>query len=128
MEALEREGSASPSSLKISEDNINPTEPPPFSLTEEIQSGQEPEKQVALLVNDSKPSENLLVELDTPDGAAKDVQESLSGLQRLLVSIQNRFSQSQVLVRQVDLTTLALEGVAAGMVMTVGFLMLLRPR
>lgn len=128
MEALEREGSGAPQNLEASQETLSPANDiPALPTTEKLQIEHESESGIVLLVNDRKPSENVFVELEPQIADVEDVPVSTFGYQRLKEALQNLFSHRQVILRQVDLTTLVLEGVATGVVMTVGFL-LVRPR
>ena len=130
MEALEREGSGaaqnvetsqSPSSLSTS------ASPPTLPIIEETPMVQGTEPDIASL-DDSKSSDNTVIHLKPQGSTLEEVRGPRSGLRRLRLAVQNLFSERQVVKRQIDITTLALEGVAAGMVMTVGFFFLIRPR
>ena len=128
MEALEREG---PRTLHESdtariaedlEDSSATSRPEVISFAEELGPA------TALLVNESKPSENLTVELGSTDAATPYSATSLSMFQRLNMAFHDLFSKRQIALRKIDLTITALEGAAAGVMVTVGIFMVIRLR
>ena len=130
MEALEREGAGnihdppavqSPQTSTDSSTGLLP-------MIEEESGIQKSESGTALLLSDSEPSENLLVELEAGDSTLQDAEASTYGFERFSTVIQNLFSTRHITLRRVDVTALVLEGAAAGMVVATGIFMLLRPR
>ena len=127
MEALERESSATPhrdaavQSGQISEDR------PAVPTSEEISIPPESGTEIALLVNDSKPSENAVVELE-PEGSLIPDAAPASSFRRLSTAVRDLFSHRQIVLRKVDITAMVLEGAAAGIFVTVGFFIMLRTR
>ena len=128
MEALEREGSAAAQNLDIPQSPSNSMSPPILPIVEETPAVQETKPDNAILVDDNKSSDDNAVDLEPTLSISEQVHGPRSGFQRLQLAVQNLFSHRQVIKRQIDITTLALEGVAAGMVMTAGFFLLNRPR
>ena len=128
MEALERENSGAAQNVEIPQSPSNSADPPTIPTIEETTMVQEAEPDIAFLADNNKSSNNTVVHLKPQSSVLDEVQDPMSGIQRLQSAVQNLFSHRQVVKRQIDITTLALEGVAAGMVMTVGFFLLIRPR
>ena len=128
MEALEREGSAAAQNLDIPQRPSNSMSPPIQPIIEETPTAQETKPDIAILVDDKNSSNDTAVNLETQHSSSEQVQGPRWGLQRLQLAIQNLFSHRQVIKRQIDITTLALEGVAAGMFITAGVFLLIRPR
>ena len=131
MEALEREGAGNvhdppiAQSPQTSIDSDSSTGLLP--VVEEEAVIQKPEPDTVLLLSDSKPSENLFVELEAGDSISRDAKVSTYGFERISMEIQNLFSTREIILRKVDLTALVLEATAAGMVLATGIFMLLRP-
>ena len=127
MEALERETPGASAATALAQDTAKTSGRATVSQSPNTaELGPEPE--TALLVNESKPSENVIVALEPNTALASDAKAQRSLLEQVKAVIKDRFSDSPVSLRQVDLTAIALEGAAAGMILATGLLMLLRPR
>ena len=130
MEALEREGVGNvhdpPAALTPQTSIESSTGPLP--MLEEESPTQKVDPGTALGFNDSKPSENLFVELEAGSSISQDAKVSTYGFESFSMGIQNLFSTRQIILRRIDVTALVLEAAAAGMVVATGIFMLLRPR
>jgi len=72
---------------------------------------------------------DVIVEISDEDiEAALESPKSTSTLQSVRGKIQDLFSERQIIVRRVDLTTAMLEGAAAGVTVVGALVLLLRPR
>lgn len=134
MEALERETPVATRDLAIAGDGERSEDAIaiPLPVVDEVIDIQrhqsETETDTALLLNDIKPSENLVIELASGNAVSQGPRSSTLGLKELRELVRDIFSPRQVVLRRVDVTTLALEAAAAGMFVAAGILMLLRPR
>lgn len=129
MEALEREGAGNihdpPAAQSPQTSTDSSTGLLPMMGEESVI--QKSESGTALLLSDSEPSENLLVELEAGDLISQDAKASTYGFECFSMAIQNLFSTRQITLRRVDVTALVLEAAAAGMVVATGIFILLRP-
>lgn len=130
MEALEREGSGTVHDLQAShaEQTSKDSSSVPLPIADEVSDIPKPKTGTALLVNDSNPSENVLVELGARNTLSQDEEHYRYGFKELGGAFRDLFSSRQVILRRVDVTALALEAAGVGMVVATGILMLLRPR
>ena len=138
MEALERESSAvgaPPSGVQGAQD----------APSADVQGGQEsttpadvehapipaaadPSTEASLLVQEDIPSDVVLVE--SSNGSKLDLQQkySMSILGSIRAWIQDLFSERQIVLRRIDVTTAILEGAAAGVTFVGTIVLLLRLR
>ena len=128
MEALEREGSGAAQNLEVPQSPSNSANLPTQPIIEETPIVQETKSDFAFLADDNKPSDDAAVHLKPQNSGLEVVQDPRSWFQRLQLAVQDLFSHRQVVKQQIDITTLALEGVATGIVLTAGVFLLVRPR
>ena len=132
MEALEKEGSAG-ATLKEMEDRQRTT----MVTADAIEDAQVvaaveveetlPESQIPMQAELSKSIQDTEVAAASLVEAA-DPMTSMSTLQKLKARLQDMFSEQQITVRRVDLTTAMMEGAAAGVTFVGVLVFLLRPR
>ncbi|KAL8787269.1 MAG: hypothetical protein Q9195_007828 [Heterodermia aff. obscurata] len=147
MEALEREGAgnvhdqqfahsphtstnSSTGPLPISEEESatqKSKEEPVMPILEEDSVIQKSDSHTALVLSDSRPSENLFVEVAAGDSISQDAKVSKYRFERFSMAIQDLFSTRQIILRRIDVTALVLEAAAAGLVVATGVFMLLKP-
>ena len=118
MEALERENSAT--GLGTALNQSNQAVPGVVADAAEIPAAKpaepaEPEYETALLMDEEKPSQNVLVALEPGSELALEVEASLSRFTKVKAAIQDLFSRRQISLQRIELTAMALEGAAAGM-------------
>ena len=130
MEALEKEQPATNEDRAAAHESQPPTESSAIALlkTEAKLDVKDSDTDAILFVNESKPSENLIVELETTQPVSQDPQPPIYSLNSLVIAIQDTFSSRQVTLRRFDVTAIALEAAAAGMVLTASIFMIFRPR
>ena len=130
MEALEREGAGNVLDPPVAHSPQTSTDSStgPLPMSEEDSVIQKSELDTALGLSDGEPSENLLVELEAGDSISQDTKVSTYGFESFSQAIQNLFSTHQIVLRRIDVTALVLEAAAAGMVLTTGIFMFLRPK
>ena len=128
MEALEREGSAGATlaEMQVAQNTPIPgadaIEDAQVAAVEEVLSEPQVSIQEDLLPD-------VIVEISDEDiEAALESPKSTSTLQSVRGKIQDLFSERQIIVRRVDLTTAMLEGAAAGVTVVGALVLLLRPR
>ncbi|KAG7004915.1 hypothetical protein G7Y79_00022g051360 [Physcia stellaris] len=118
MEALERESTATPHAVAENheEENSESLLSVPMPRPEESLDSQSSEIDAVLLVNESKPSENIIADPEPGIAIAQDAKPPPSHFGNAGVAIQDLFSRREIVVRMIDVTILALEGAAAGIV------------
>ncbi len=128
MEALEREGSAGATlaEMQVAQNTSIPgadaIEDAQVAAVEEVLSEPQVSIQEDLLPD-------VIVEISDKDiEAALEPPKSTSTLQSVRGKLQDLFSERQITVRRVDLTTAMLEGAAAGVTVVGALVLLLRPR
>ena len=144
MEALEREGSAistTPTDVKIAED-ASPVEvqeaqeataPAPVGIEEaQIPNPTEPlpdaSLEAPLPVKEDIPSEIVPAESSSISKLDLQLQVPMSILRSIKDWIRDMFSERQIVLRRVDVTTATLEGAAAGVTIVGTIVLLLRFR
>ena len=132
MEALEKEGSAG-TTLREMEDRQRT----PVATADTIEDAQ---VAAAIGVEEKLPESHIPMQVELPESIqdtevaaaslvkAADPMTSMSTLQRLKARVQDMFSEQQITVRRVDLTTAMMEGAAAGVTFVGVLVFLLRPR
>ena len=133
MEALEREGPAAKqdSQVQAAEDGVVEE-----AIIAEFAAEGDPIAISDALVLDTtmvakeEPAETVVVGLPVEFGAEPSLSSSSSPQTFKLIKerIEDLFSERQISLRQVDLTTVALEGAAAGVAFVGLLVLLLRPR
>lgn len=138
MEALEREGSgvgAPPSGVQGAQD----------APSADVQGGQEsttpadvedapipaaadPSTEALLLVQEDIPSDVVFVESSNDSKLDLQQKYSMSILDSIRAWIQDLFSERQIVLRRIDVTTAILEGAAAGVTFVGTIVLLLRHR
>ena len=126
MEALEREGTPPGPAVAFSQATEHPSEGPAI-VEEQTATLGEPEPEIPLLSNETKPSENTFVALEPGNEVASETKPAISILDRILESIRELFSHREVVISRIELTAIALKGAAAGMGVAAALLMLLKP-
>ena len=137
MEALEREGSsvsaATPTEVQMAQDATVPvemgegqipaaTEPLSDSPTEAPPPPPPPPPQ------ETMPSEPVLAESTSISKLNLQLPFPMSVFRSIKEWIRDIFSERQIVLRRVDVTTATLEGAAAGMTIVGAIVLLLRPR
>ena len=132
MEALERETNAGSTVTEkmevrdtpiVSESAVEGTQVPPSS-TETL-----PEPPVAVAVQEDLPPDTEVQEVHATIGAtASSPKKSVSIWRNCTERIGDMFSEREIIVRRVDLTTAVIEGAAAGVTFVGVLVWLLRPK
>lgn len=128
MEALEREGSVAGTGAVLEQGDRTLPETQADVVEEQVMNVAELDRETALLVNVEKPSENALIAIEPGDELASQAEASLSRLARLKAGIHDLFSHRQVSLQRIEVTAVALEGVATGLILAASLFMFLRPR
>lgn len=131
MEALERESTATPHVVAEShkEQISKKALSEPIPEFEESCNQQSSKADTILLMNESKPSENVVAKLEPEIAIHQDAKPSPSRFGNAGVAIQDLFSHREIVLRMIDVTILALEGAAAGIfVAGAVFVFVSRPR
>lgn len=139
MEALEREGSAveaAPTEVQMAQGTISADVKEAQEATTSADTGEDaqvpaavdPLPEVSLPLQGDIPSEILSV--DSSTGSKFDLQPQIpmSTFESIKEWIQDMFSERQVVLRRVDVTTATLEGAAGGIAFVGLVVLLLRPR
>lgn len=139
MEALEREGSAveaAPTEVQMAQGTISADVKEAQEATTSADTGEDaqvpaavdPLPEVSLPLQGDIPSEILSV--DSSTGSKFDLQPQIpmSTFESIKEWIQDMFSERQVVLRCVDVTTATLEGAAGGIAFVGLVVLLLRPR
>ena len=138
MEALEREGSAvgaPPSGVQVARGATSadvqgvPESTTPADMGDtQIPAATDPSPEASLPVQEDVPSDTVFVE--PSNGSKFDLQQqySMSILGSIRAWIQDIFSERQIVLRRIDVTTAILEGVAAGATFVGTIVLLLRLR
>lgn len=134
MEALEREGSAvgaAPTDIQMQQGAISAEvrETQEVTMPADVEDAQiptpaDPSTEAPLLLQEDIPSE--IVSVESSSGSKLDQQPQVprSTFDSIKVWIRDMFSERQIMLRRVDVTTAILEGAAAGMA-SVGVIVLL---
>ena len=128
MEALEKEGSAGSTLAEAQMVRKNPTDTADAIENAQVIVAEEVPPEPQLPEEDHVPPSS---EVRKVDGGAEFMQEpakTISTLENLRGKIRDMFSDRQVLVRRVDLTTAMMEGAAAGVAFVGALVLLFRPR
>ena len=133
MEALEREGATSGPETTLPQNSNRATAevsaPAKEATSTSTSTSGEPEPEIALLEIEQPPPENTIIALEHVEENKNTVSGttiSMSVLESIQESLMDIFSRRQVVVSRVDLTFIALEGVAAGSIIATALLMLLK--
>ena len=130
MEALEREGSVvsvPPTGVQVAQDATSP----------EMQEGQSPAAteplsdsptEAPLPPQETIPSETVLAESSSISKLNLQLPFPMSVFHSIKEWLRDMFSERQIVLRRVDVTTATLEGAAAGMTVVGAIVLLLRPR
>ena len=133
MEALEREGSvvtATPTQVQMAQDATVPVEMEEvqISAATEPLSDSPIEAPLPPPPQETIPSETILAESSSISKLNLQLPFPMSVFHSIKEWIRDIFSERQIVLRRVDVTTATLEGAAAGMAMVVAMVLLLRPR
>ena len=131
MEALERESTATPHAVAEfhEEESSKSLLSVPIPGLEESPDSQNSRTDPVLLINESKPSENIVAAPEPETATLQDAEPTLSHFGNTGVAIQDLFSRREIVLRMIDVTILALEGAAAGIVVAGAvFVFVSRPR
>lgn len=139
MEALEREGSAvetTPADIQRTQGATSTevqeaqesTKPADIGEDAQVPAAADPLPEVPLPLQEDVSSEILSV--DSSSGSKLDMQPqvSMSKFESIKDWIRDMFSERQIVLRRVDVTTATLEGAAAGVAFVGMLVLLLRPR
>ena len=126
MEALEREGSGTGATLKPI---VAPEDPVKAEDENTPTTGtDEPSMESFLPVKQVRLSDSDNAEAQTATTSEPTSGKSLSKLESIREAVQDMFSERQITVRRVDLTTAMLEGTAAGVAFVGVLVLVLRPQ
>ena len=131
MEALERESTATPHAVADihEEESSKGLLSVPIPGLEESPDLQSSRTDTVLLINESKPSENIIANPEHEIAIHQDAKPQPSHFGNAGVAIQDLFSRREIVLRMIDVTILALEGAAAGIVVAGAvFVFVSRPR
>ena len=130
MEALEREGSAGPTVTETGEVRDIPVEPSDVVEDAQVVATKEflPEPQAAVQEQFSPDTEGQEVFANIGAVSVSNPRTSTSIWRHYMESIGDMFSERQIIVRRVDLTTAMVEGAAAGVTIVGLLVWLLRQK
>ena len=127
MEALEREGSTSLATT----DEVAIQDPAPVEVEDDAiakPASEEPLDEVSLPLEAVPLSASNVTGVQPIRSSETPSAKSLSRLESISAAFQDMFSERQITVRRVDLTTAMLEGTAAGLAFVGVLVLVLRPR
>ena len=127
MEALEREGSTSLATT----DEVAIQDPAPVEVEDDAiakPASEEPLDEVSLPLEAVPLSSSTVTGVQPITSSETPSAKSLSRLENISAAFQDMFSERQITVRRVDLTTAMLEGTAAGLAFVGVLVLVLRPR
>ena len=138
MEALEREGSAvgaPPLGVQVAQDEtsaevqgIRESTTPADMGNAQIPAAADPSTEASLPVQEDVPSDIVFVEPSNGPNLGLQQQHSMSILGSIRAWIRDIFSERQIVLRRIDVTTAILEGAAAGVTFVGTIVLLLRLR
>ena len=147
MEALEREGSAIPTTptdvIKTQElapaevqeaqeatasAEIEEAQSPAVTLLEVTESLPDPSTQASLPIQEDIPTEAISVKSSSISKLDLQLQVPMSIFRSIKEWIRDLFSERQIVLRRIDITTATLEGAAAGMTIVGTIVLLLRSK
>lgn len=129
MEALERESSATGVETELKQNDQEVPRTVANAAENPITKPAEPQHETALLIDEEKPSQNVLVAIEPGSELALKAEASLSRFTKIKAAIQDLFSRRQISLQRIEVTAVALEGAAAGMGLAAAiFFVFLRPR
>ena len=138
MEALEREGSAvgaPPLGVQVAQDatpaevqGVQESITPADMGDVQISAAADPSPEASLPVKEDIPSEIIFVEASNDSKFDLQQQYRNSILGSIKAWIQDMFSERQIVLRRIDVTTAILEGAAAGVTFVGTIVLLLRLR
>ena len=131
MEALEREGSvvsATPTEVQMAQDATVPVEMEEGQTPAAAEPLSDSPIEAPLPPQETIPSETVLAESSSISKLDLQLPFPMSVFHSIKEWIRDIFSERQIVLRRVDVTTATLEGVAAGMTMVGAIVLLLRPK